>query len=60
MSHAVADRFVGQTGYGRRSIVHRGQAIDERTQPMRRIGLAMCVASAAVTLASATWIAIRF
>jgi hypothetical protein len=37
----------------------RARAVDMRTQQMRRLGLALCAASAMVTLASATLLAIK-
>ncbi len=38
----------------------RAQAIDNQSQQLRWIGVALCLASAAVTLASATLFVVRF
>ena len=54
--HCVPQRWV--SGPVPRS--ERAGEMSDRAQHMRRVGMALCMVSAAITLASATWIAVGF
>lgn len=54
--HCVPQRWIS----GPVSRRERARQANERAQNMRKIGLALCVVSAAITIASATWIAVGF
>lgn len=51
-----------QPQWVRRPLSHRqrSNAVDDRDQQMRWIGVALCLVSAAITVASATLIVVRF
>jgi hypothetical protein len=60
MSYANPRWYGGRPVHIRRAMAGSDRAMADQSQQMRRIGFAVCIASAAITLLSAALIAIHF